>query len=93
MTAKQYLAARIPEANVSRLDRLADTIAEKTGMNISRSEVLRAVVERGLAELEREIRDTPKSGRQLHRDGHLDRAGPTAIDGTRARRRVLRCER
>lgn len=50
-------AVRLDETQVARLERLAEAIGERTpGMDVTRSDAIRATIERGLLALEAEHR-------------------------------------
>ena len=55
MATMRNFAVRLDDAQVARLERLAEAIAEHTpGMDVTRSDAIRATIERGLDALEAE---------------------------------------
>lgn len=50
------LAIRLTDALIERLDRIAESLSERAaGTRISRSQAIRAAIERGVADLEGEL--------------------------------------
>jgi predicted transcriptional regulator len=62
--AMTTLSVRLEDSEVERLDRIAQTLAERAhGARITRSNALRVTVEAGLSALEAEHGSGPKSKR------------------------------
>ena len=56
MTSDHVLSARVDNALLGRVDRIAEAMSKRSaGVNIKRGSVLRAIIERGAAELEAEL--------------------------------------